>query len=50
MVDHFIPVWLRGRERRRLERGRTRLESGQRASFLRHRVDNGAGTEVIGLR
>lgn len=46
MVDHFIPVWLRGRERRS---SRTRLESGHRAGFLRHRVDDRARTEFIRL-
>ena len=46
MVDHFIPVWLWGRERRS---SRTRLESGHRAGFLRHWVDDRTRTEVIGL-
>ena len=46
MVDHFIPVWLRGREG---WPSRTRLECGHRAGFLGHWVDDRARTEVIGL-
>ena len=49
MVDHFIPVWLRGREGSRWQCGWTRLESGQRAGLLRHGVDDRACAEVIGL-